>query len=74
MEPLLPPGYHLQFESNLLVLRRGSGKGEFVAAFNARGATDEAIEGAAWEDHREQGASLEVTESPLRGGRQRAPS
>lgn len=67
MKAHVPPGYYLEFESNLLVLRR-SGKGEFAAAFNARGATNEAIEAAAWEDHHEQSNPPGLIEPPLRGG------
>jgi hypothetical protein len=53
MEPRLPLGYYLEFDSDLLVLRRGR-KGESVAAFGCWGATNESIEAAAWDDHRKQ--------------------
>jgi hypothetical protein len=59
MEPRLPIGYYLEFDSDVLVLRRRREKGEFVAAFGPRGATKEAIEQAAWDDLLEQ-ASLEL--------------
>ena len=47
----MPLGYYLEFDPDLLVLRRGR-NGEFVAAFSSRGATNEPIEAAAWDDHR----------------------
>jgi hypothetical protein len=66
MEPRLPPGLYLEFDPDLLVLRRGR-KGEFVAAFSSRGATNESIKAAAWDDHRKQ-TSLEFIEPPTRNG------
>lgn len=48
MEPNLPPGYRLQRDPDLLLLRRPDGS--VVAAFSARGATEEAVERAARED------------------------
>ena len=50
MEPRLPPGYHLQRDPDLLLLRRPDGS--VAAAFSARGATEEAVERAAWGDRR----------------------
>ena len=48
MELRLPPGYHLQRDPDLLLLRRPDGS--VAAAFSARGATEEAVERVAWED------------------------
>ena len=49
-EPRLPPGYRLdRSDPDLWTLRRP--EGWVVAHFSARGATKEAIEQAAWEDH-----------------------
>jgi hypothetical protein len=41
----LPPGYYLELDPDLLVLRRcGKGdKRDFVAAFSVRGATKESL-------------------------------
>lgn len=61
MKARLPLGYYLEFESDLLVLRRREGS-EFVAAFGPRGATSEAVEQAAWDDLLER-ASLELFDS-----------
>lgn len=55
----MPLGYYLEFDSDLLVLRRRRDRGEFVAAFGPRGATREAVEQAAWDDHLQR-ASLEL--------------
>jgi hypothetical protein len=48
----LPPGSYLEWDPDVLVLRRGDDK--FVAAFSTCGATKEAIEEAAWQDYRGQ--------------------
>jgi len=49
-EPRLPPGYRLdRSDPDVWALRRP--KGWVVAHFSAQGATKEAIEEAAWEDH-----------------------
>ena len=49
-EPRLPPGYKLdRSDPDLWTLRRPEGWA--VAYLSARGATNEAIEEAAWEDH-----------------------
>jgi hypothetical protein len=49
-EPRLPPGYRLdRSDPDVWALRRSGGW--VVAHFSARGATKEAIEEAAWEDH-----------------------
>ena len=49
-EPRLPPGYRLdRSDPDVWALRRP--EGWVVAHFSARGATKEAIEQAAWEDH-----------------------
>jgi hypothetical protein len=53
-EICLPPGYRLhRSDPDVLVLRRP--EGWVVAYFSARGATREAIEEAAWEDHEDAG-------------------
>jgi hypothetical protein len=50
----LPPGYRLdKSDPDVLALRRP--EGWVVAHFSARGATREAIEEAAWEDHERAG-------------------
>jgi hypothetical protein len=67
----LPPGYYLEFDPDLLVLRRGR-KGDLVAAFSCRGATNESLEAAAWDDHRKH-TSLEFIEPPTRNGPPIAP-
>ena len=51
MEPRLPPGYYLELDADLLVLRRRTNADPFVAAFSARGAKKGSVEEAAWEDH-----------------------
>ena len=48
LEPSLPPGYHLERDPDLLLLRRPDGS--LTAAFSVTGATAEAVEHAAWED------------------------
>ena len=48
MEPNLPLGYRLWRDPDLLVLLRPDGS--VAAAFSARGANQEAVELAAWED------------------------
>lgn len=50
MDLRLPPGYYVELDPDLLVLRGRDGR--FVAAFSAGGAIGETIEGAAWKDHR----------------------
>lgn len=52
MESNLPPGYHLERDPDLLLLRRSDGS--VVAAFSVRGATEEAVEQAVWEDRGER--------------------
>ena len=74
MESQLPPGYYLELDPDLLVLRRcGKGdKRDFVAAFSVRGATKESLEQAAWEDYLER-ISLEFVEpKPPKKGSDRA--
>jgi hypothetical protein len=51
-DPKLPPGYYLERDADLLMLRGPDGT--VVAVFSARGVAGEAIKDAAWEDHREQ--------------------
>ncbi len=49
-EPRLPPGYRLdKSDPDVWVLRRAGGW--VVARFSAQGATSEAVERVAWEDH-----------------------
>jgi len=50
MEPRLPPGYYLERDPDLIVLRRGDGY--FVAAFSVWGVGQEMVEEVAWLDHR----------------------
>jgi hypothetical protein len=53
-EPRLPPGYRLdRSDPDVWALRRA--EGWVVAYFSARGATKEAIEEVAWEDHEDAG-------------------
>jgi hypothetical protein len=53
-EPRLSPGYRLdRSDPEVWALRRPAGW--TVAYFGARGATEEAIEKAAWEDHGAKG-------------------
>jgi hypothetical protein len=56
MDVRLPPGYRLQRDPDVLVLRRSDGC--FVAAFSVLGASREDIEEAAREDRREVGARV----------------
>jgi hypothetical protein len=46
----LPQGYRLEYEPDVLILRREDGS--FVAAFSSQGATGEAVVGAVEEDRR----------------------
>ena len=50
--PLLPAGYRLEIGADMLELRRHDGS--LVAAFSARGFTEEAVGHAAWEDFSEE--------------------
>ena len=52
MESQLPPGYYLELDPDLLVLRKRA-KVDFVAAFSVQGATKKSLEQAAWEDYLE---------------------
>ena len=52
---LLPPGYCLQMDADLLELRRTDGA--LVAAFSARGASPAAVVREAEEDHTKNGRS-----------------
>jgi hypothetical protein len=55
-EPRLPPGYWLDIsDPDVCALRRP--EGWVVAHFSVQGATEEAIEEVAWEDH--EGAGVE---------------
>ena len=49
IEPLLPPGYWMEWDADLLLLRRRDSG--IVATFSARGVTQEAIEAVAWGEH-----------------------
>ena len=51
LQPRLPPGYRLDQDADLLILRRQDGS--VVGAFSSRGATREAVEKAAYEDYRD---------------------
>jgi hypothetical protein len=50
MELQLPPGYRLEMDADIGMLRRHDGSA--VAAFNVLGATVAAIEREAWADYR----------------------
>ena len=53
-EPLLPPGYHLDYsEPNVLTLRSPQEEA-VVARFSARGYVAEMIEREAWEHYRNE--------------------
>lgn len=45
----LPPGYHTDLDSDVLLLRRADGSQ--VALFSIRGFVAESVEQAAWEDY-----------------------
>ena len=49
VEVALPPGYYLERDPDLLILREGR-EGRFVAAFSARGATPSEVMRAAEDD------------------------
>jgi hypothetical protein len=49
MEPQLPPGYYLDLDPDILMLRRKDDS--MLAAFSARGATRATIEMEAWVDY-----------------------
>jgi hypothetical protein len=66
LEPNLPLGYRLRRDPDLLLLLRPDGS--VAAAFSVRGANEEAVELAAWEDRGEGKASVLVGG---RGGRPR---
>jgi hypothetical protein len=63
----LPPGYYVEHDPDLLVLRRADGAS--VAAFSARGAIGETVEEVAWEDHRRR--STQKLAGPRGEGRDR---
>ncbi len=44
----MPPGYQLELELDMLVVRRPDGSA--VAAFSSRGVMPEQVEATAWED------------------------
>jgi hypothetical protein len=48
VELRLPPGYQLEMDPDMLVLRRPDGS--TVAAFSSRGVMPEHVEATAWED------------------------
>ncbi len=51
-EPLLPPGYRLDYSDPDVLILRSSQKETVVACFSARGYVEEMIEREAWEDYR----------------------
>jgi hypothetical protein len=69
LEPNLPLGYRLWRDPDLLVLLRPDGS--VAAAFSARGANEEAVELAAWED-RGGGGDPSVLGGRRGGGSSRA--
>jgi hypothetical protein len=81
VELRLPPGYYLELDADVAILRREDGRS--VATFSARGVVWEAIERIAWEDYR-GGSSTEASrrhpesgshrrQAPTRGGRPPSP-
>jgi hypothetical protein len=58
VELRLPPGYHLELDADVAVLRGEDGRS--VAIFSARGVVWETVERIAWEDHR-SGPSTEAS-------------
>jgi hypothetical protein len=46
--PALPPGYDLQFDTDMILLRKD---GASVAAFGVSATTPSEVTKAAWEDH-----------------------
>lgn len=65
----MPEGYRLSRDPDVLSLLGSDG--DLVAAFSIRGATDEAIEGAAWEAH--GGHGRDVLHIPARRGEDGRP-
>jgi hypothetical protein len=51
-EPLLPPGYHLDYSDPDVLTLRSPHEEAVVARFSARGYLSEMIEREAWEDYR----------------------
>jgi hypothetical protein len=51
-EPLLPPGYHLDYSDPDVLTLRSPREGAVVAHFSARGYVKEIIEREAWEHYR----------------------
>jgi hypothetical protein len=68
MDLQLPPGYHLQLDADVAILRREDGRS--VAIFSARGVIWETIERIAWEDYR-GGPSKDASERHPRSGSRR---
>jgi hypothetical protein len=58
LEPNLPLGYRLRRDPELLLLLRPDGS--VAAAFSARGANEESVELAAWEDRGGEDPSILV--------------
>jgi hypothetical protein len=67
LEPNLPLGYRLRRDPDLLLLLRPDGS--VAAAFSVRGANEEAVELAAWEDR--EGGDPSVLAGRRGGGRSR---
>ena len=69
MDLRLPPGYYLELDADVAVLRREDGQS--VAAFSARGAVWETVERIAWEDHRGRPSTEASRHHPGSGSRRR---
>ena len=63
----LPPGYYLELDADVAVLRREDGRS--VAVFSARGVVWETIERIAWEDHRSRPSTEALRRHPGSGSR-----
>ena len=73
MELRLPPGYHLELDADVSVLRSEDGRS--VAIFSARGAVWETVERIAWEDHRSRPSTEASRHHPGSANRwRRAPT
>lgn len=73
MDVRLPPGYHLELDSDVAHLRGENGRS--VADFSARGVVWETVERIAWEDHRDRASTEEASgRHPRSGSRRLAPT
>jgi hypothetical protein len=73
VELRLPPGYYLELDADVAILRREDGRS--VAPFSARGVIWETVERIAWEDHRGRPSTETSRHHPGSGSsRRRAPT